>query len=364
MRAVLVSMLLLLPGIASGQFVPIPVTGTGGTSTGSGRPPAILPSGDVFLINAWDYAEIYRVQTRTFEFAGVVPVHLLDGVATLALSDGRAIVSGGGNSNIDVRNFMLVWNPEDRSFRQITGMLSARRNHAMLQLDHDRVLIVGGEGAAANYEIYDLGQERTVTSGTLPVTLNLALTMRHPSGKVVFIGGTEAVIFDATTATFVAGHGIPASTGGGAAIEMLADGRILVTGGIAPGGPSVRGTTTALLFDPFTGAQESVGSMHNMRFYHAATRLPSGKVLITGGSDECSGRCKPALAPAELFDPQTKTFSSTGGMNFPRLYHVPVKLLSHDVLFVGGDNGTDDLPKPELYVAEGSAFQKHRAARH
>jgi hypothetical protein len=103
--------------------------------------------------------------------------------------------------------------------------------------------------------------------------------------------------------------------------------------------------------------------MLNARFWHAATRLPSGKVLVTGGSDYCLGSCKPVHAPAELFDPLTKSFSSAGSMNAPRLNHRPVRLPSGEILIVGGETGTDYLPDPELYIGERIA-RRRRAVSH
>jgi hypothetical protein len=178
------------------------------------------------------------------------------------------------------------------------------------------------------------------------------------------LGGNNAVIFDPVTSSFSEGHGLPAGSPGGSATVMLADGRILVTGGIKPGGPALKGITAAFIFDPVTGQQEVVGPMLNARFWHAATRLPSGKVLITGGSDDCLGSCRPAVAPAEVFEPSTKSFVSVESMKFARLQHVPLRLTSGDILIVGGENGTDSLPGPELYVGEGTALERHRAVRH
>src|SRR5215212_5831491 len=159
MRVITAFLVLAIASATDAQFVLIPSTGSGGRTSGVGRPPALLPSGDVFIVNGYGAAELYQAQTRVFTNAGLLPVQLLYGVSSIALTDGRAVVTGGGNSNIDLRNFVLIWSPQSRSFRQVTGMLFGRMRHAMVQLDADTLLIVGGDGSAETWEIYDLRQE-------------------------------------------------------------------------------------------------------------------------------------------------------------------------------------------------------------
>ena len=346
------------------QFISLRNTGEGGRGSGTSRPPALLPNGNVLIVNGSGSAEIYNARTRTFSRAGSFPVNMLSGATAVGLLDGRALVSGGGNSNVDVRNLMLIWNPQSLTFRQVTGMIAGRRGHAIIQLDANTLLIVGGEGSPDTWETYDIGKERPLVTGALPLSLNTVITLEHPSGKVVFISGSHGVSFDRATFSFAPAHGMPEELAGGGAIDMLTDGRILVTGGIRNGGPGLRGLTSAVIFDPITGSKEVVSPMLNARFWHAVTTLPSGKVLVTGGADDCVGWCKPVVAPAEVFDPFSKTFSAIESMNFPRLSHVPVRLTSGDILLVGGDNGTDNVPAPELYVREGSGPPRRRAVRH
>jgi Kelch motif/Galactose oxidase, central domain len=151
-----------------------------------------------------------------------------------------------------------------------------------------------------------------------------------------------------------------------ASVTMLSDGRVLVAGGWKPaptGGPYVP-ISDAYIFDPMTGAQEKVGPMLNARWGHTATTLPNGKVLIVGGADSYgTGWPKPVYAPAELFDPSKKAFSMVGFINFARLSHNAVGLWNGDVLIIGGDNGTDRRPGPELFVGQGPTLGRRRVVR-
>jgi pimeloyl-ACP methyl ester carboxylesterase len=114
--------------------------------------------------------------------------------------------------------------------------------------------------------------------------------------------------------------------------------------------PIIRTTLLTLFALPvFANAQNSVnafsstGSMSVARNQPAATLLPTGKVLVTGGSDLITFK-----SSAELYDPTTGTFSLTGSMASFRLGHSSTLLLNGKVLVSGGENNSASKPA-ELY---------------
>ncbi len=119
----------------------------------------------------------------------------------------------------------------------------------------------------------------------------------------------------------------------------------------------------AQIYDPATGKFTATGSMTVSRMSHAATLLADGRVLITGGSTFSGGSAArpqfeamayrpgagavgqipamtgPAmLASAEVYDPATGKFTATGSMTMRRATHSATLLADGRVLVAGGGN--------------------------
>jgi hypothetical protein len=98
---------------------------------------------------------------------------------------------------------------------------------------------------------------------------------------------------------------------------LLPDGRVLVAGGAADGmvyGNNLHFLASAEIYDPATGIFTATGAMASRRTWHAAALLEDGRVLVTGGAGDTYnlGVAAP-LASAELYDPNTGSFSTAGG---------------------------------------------------
>src|SRR5271167_181684 len=159
-------------------------------------------------------------------------------------------------------------------------------------------------------------------------------------GKVLVVSGDDgsAELFDPETGAFAL-TGSMTTPRHGATFTLLANGKVLVAGGYGPGstGPLPR-LLAAELYDPQSGSFTLTGDMGVGRVLHTATLLANGRVLIAGGTDR-SGGGGAATASAELYDPSTGTFTPTGSMNTDRAQHTATRMTSGEVLIAGGWNG-------------------------
>jgi hypothetical protein len=131
---------------------------------------------------------------------------------------------------------------------------------------------------------------------------------------------------------------------------LLPNGKVLVAGGSDVNDNPL---TTADLFDPSSGTWTTTGSMTTNRALHTATLLPNGLVLVTGGWAASFG---PELSSAELYNPATRNWTATASMVNAHKIHTATLLPNGLVLVAGGQSGTGPssiaIPSAEVYVSD------------
>jgi hypothetical protein len=138
------------------------------------------------------------------------------------------------------------------------------------------------------------------------------------------------------------------------AAALLPNGRVLIVGGIERNGVMQPG---AELFDPATGRFSTTGKpLAQHGWGVTATLLRNGKVLVAGGSTGCDAPC--FTASAELYDPVTGRFAPTGKMTVPRAEARAVLLGTGEVLLVGGAPAIQGTPvlSAEIYNPSAGTF--------
>jgi hypothetical protein len=172
-------------------------------------------------------------------------------------------------------------------FRATGSLVTARTDHAAVALDDGRVFVVGG---------YD----RRTSAATPPLAreceLYDSLTNRWRNVSAY-----------SSVATRIAGRVLHTAT-------KLRDGTVLIVGGYAqdPGMATAGPSATAYRFNPATNKFTVFTSKLSAgRQEHSATLLDDGRVLIVGGRSWYSapGVGYYIVPPAEIFDPETLTFS-------------------------------------------------------
>ncbi len=124
------------------------------------------------------------------------------------------------------------------------------------------------------------------------------------------------------------------------AAAALADGRVLVTGGLEvrmlplPGLFVLR---PAEVFDPARNAfTPTAGAMASPRWDHVAIELPDGRVLIAGGRIDFARNTGQATDSTEIYDPTTDSFRPGPKMGTPRAQFTATVLPDGRVLLAGG----------------------------
>jgi N-acetylneuraminic acid mutarotase len=125
----------------------------------------------------------------------------------------------------------------------------------------------------------------------------------------------------------------------------LQSGLVLVVGGFnRQAGQGLVPVKTAELYDPVTKTWSATESMLSSRVFHAATLLPNGKVLVTGGLTPGADKSLISAATAELYDPATGHWTHIHPMSVARHGHTAT-LIGNIVLIAGGSSGPDSLPR-------------------
>ncbi len=158
-------------------------------------------------------------------------------------------------------------------------------------------------------------------------------------GRVLVAGGTtptalvaRAELYDPASRTWTA-TGAMGEARSGHTATLLPDGTVLVAGGIGPGSIDAS-ERSAEVYDPTTGRWTSTGAMTVSRTLHTATQLPDGTVLVAGGSGRTTNGAE--LASTEMFEPRAGGWRATGALLEARYGHTATVLGDGSVLVAGG----------------------------
>ena len=300
----------------------------------------LLPDGRVLMAGGPESpaAELYDPRSGGWSAAGAAAAVRDLPTATLLASGEVLLVGGGAAPEAD------LYDPVSNRWRATGALHTNRTFHSAVLLRSGKVLVSGGWVAAPPNTHFTSAELHDPASGTFTATGSMAAGRRGHvsvllrSGKVLVAGGTDgealtsAELYDpdsgqwTATGSLAMGRG---QFGGRIAAVLLDSGEVFIPGP----GPSE-------IYNPGSGTWRTGPAMAESRIGYTATKLPSGRVLVTGGN---------GLTSAEIFDPATSLWSPAGNMRHGRTNHAAAALADGRVLVSGGGGSGSPLTSADLF---------------
>lgn len=244
-------------------------------------------------------------------------------------------------------------------------MVTPRQYHMAVLLLDGRVLVAGGmdaEGLVGAAELYDPDRGTwSPSGGMIEPRYGHSMTVL-PDGNVLVAGGlgsnpegplASAELYDpdlgswTKTGSMATGRTVHTAT-------LLNDGKVLVVAG-SSSTTSGGALASAEIYDPDSGTWTAAATLEVHRYGHTASLLSDGRVLVAGGTPIDADHVAPvssALASVELYDPDTETWSAAAPMLAGRSKHTATVLANGSVLAVGGNQE----PPSESYDPQSGAW--------
>ncbi|MDQ6824989.1 MAG: DUF1929 domain-containing protein [Candidatus Eremiobacteraeota bacterium] len=275
------------------------------------------------------------------------------------LPNGRVMAIGGqdhnASGNVGVR-FTDFFDPATLRWSRGPLMQFKRWYPTAMELPDGSIMVFGGQvndtSPTIQVEQYASSTNafRTLTPRANRFVSLFPRMFVLPNGSIFRAGDdVDTEIFDPVSATwtFVGNFNIgPRFSGAAELLPGLT--RVLAIGG-APDGVNATNTVEMIDFGSRNPRWRYTASMHYPRAEPNAVLLPDSTVLVVGG-----GRKDPYTDPlkqAELFDPESQTWTVMTAQRAPRMYHSTAVLLPDGrVLSAGSDAPTSEFQTTaELY---------------
>ena len=348
---------LLAAGLAASPATPVAASQSPGTWAKTGSMTAateqqtatLLQNGQVLMPGA---AQLYNPATGMWTATGSMSTARIGFTATL-LQNGQVLVMGGAElaNQTVILSSAELYNPATGTWTATGSMSTARSGHTATLLPNGQVLAAGGEACVSascpvlsSAELYNPATGTWTPTGSMNVTRYLPTATLLPNGQVLVAGGgsgstanagSTAELYNPATGTWTPTGSMSEPHSSGALAGLLPNGQVLVVCGVNDPGFAPCG---ADLYNPATGtwADDGVASASAARNY-SAVLLHNGQVLISGGEIGTYPAKETIVQTATLFDPATKTSTSTGSMTTPREFHTLIVLQNGQALAAGGE---------------------------
>lgn len=311
--------------------------------------------------------------TGTWSAAGKLPGPTYwagSGAGALTLADGTVLMAGGEERARNAQDTSVLFDPAAKEWRPTAPLSVSRRLHTLTKLADGRVLAAGGlsgpyggvsQPGVSSAEIYDPATRRWTATGAMHEARFAHSATLLADGRVLVAGGltprsalsqsalTSAEVYDPATGEWTVTAEPMNDARAGHPAVLLRNGTVLVPGGMTPIGRGLyAGQSFCEVYDPALDAWTPAGDLRSVRKSHQATLLRDGTVLVTGGDSpglQDDWTYNPySQWTTERYDPATRAWSAAEGMSTGRSSHRAVLLRSGRLLVIGGtDDATFDV---------------------
>jgi len=340
----------------------------------------LVPSGKVIIAGGYEFAENgidYGIETAIEIYSPTVPAYAVSSavlpeattgqVAALLTNGpnaGDVLIAGGWNDVSTFYTATSLYNPTGSTINGLAAdhlvtsnasLGTDRSGSTATTLNDGRILIVGGwndYGGIFEVNAVDIYDDLyNYGAGTNSTSNNNTLT--YPSSQYTLSNGgsdTGDVFASANCgATLGTGSACLNTARTGNTAMVLPSGKVLIAGGTNPSGTTA--LTSLEIFDPTlnsgAGGFISLGNLQTARFNHSAVALSDGMVLIFGGT----GSSGSSLNSTEVVDANwvadgwPSSSVAVANLNIPRAQAASILLPDGtSVLVTGGNIGTVSVP--------------------
>ncbi|MGE0143275.1 MAG: Kelch repeat-containing protein [Planctomycetota bacterium] len=283
---------------------------------------AVLQDGRVLLVGGVDgtgavlsSAEIYDPATDQFTPAASMAVAraAFDGAL---LNDGRVLVAGGTTTFVDAvsalanaQSSVEIYNPATNTWSNAAGMADRLIGPDLTTLADGRVLLSGGfdvdsffgipipVGSIRTSRLYNPTNNTWGNAATMQSSRGAhgPNTVRLQDGRVLVTGGAQsgpdltqaasiagAEIYNPSTNTWTALPPLPQATAIHA-VSVIADGRVVVTGGASGTLTTPVEHANALVFQPLSNSWTVLPNLPTARAGHVSMSTDDGVLVLFGG---------------------------------------------------------------------------------
>jgi N-acetylneuraminic acid mutarotase len=298
--------------------------------------------------------------TSSWSLTGSLHQARQDFTATL-LQDGKVLIAGGADHELGhsiIYKSVEIYDPQTAQWTPVADMGIGRYGAQAILLTDGTVLLSAGMGDGQNVvvsEIYDPKTGLWTNTGSLNTQHGaFCAAISLANGRVLLAGGLDesgtshvkaTEIYDPKSRVWerIGDMNVGRDT---FSMTLMEDGKVLVAGGESDLGK----TNSAEILDLATGVWTPAAPMLHARIRCSAFLLPNGHIMVAGGITNLEGT-------AEFYNPETDSWK-VKSMQTGHAITTATKMKNGKILFIGGANDViGPTREVELYDSVTEEFQ-------